>query len=100
VDATADGLSELGAHEPEAIFREAFALVKPEWDYIGSLASIDFDSFVTWYSDSALSRDLQPLNRRFWAHLDQFEDLGLYYYWVQYARHNPDLLKDDFSETG
>ncbi len=83
-------LRELEAFEEAEIFAEAYALAQPYWDKIGNLLRKDFESFVKWYSDSELYKQLTPLNHRMWDLCKPADEwIGILKYWPSYARKYP-----------
>ena len=88
---TSHGLRELEAREIADIFDQALALVRPHWDMIGSLLSIDFDKFVEWYDESELQASLEPLNTRLYDLLGALPH-RLFAFWIQYARRYPERV--------
>ena len=88
---TSHGLRELEAHEIADIFDQALTLVRPHWDMIGSLRSIDFDNFIEWYWESELQTSFEPLNTRLYDLLGSLPH-GLMTFWIQYARRYPERV--------
>lgn len=80
---TARGLEVLGAHELAKLFREAFRLALKYWDELGS------EDWAEWYHGSPLETAIDPLNDQAWNFLERHKD-GIFHYWVDYARKNPD----------
>jgi hypothetical protein len=83
---TAAGLEELGAAELAELFRQAFLLARDFWDELGS------ENWTKWYHDSALEKAVDPLNLKAWA-IFESKHLGLFSYWLEYARRFPERLQ-------
>jgi hypothetical protein len=82
---TTRGLEELGAAEMAMVFRQAFELAQKYWSPLGSA------NWAEWYPGSELEEKLEPLNQRAWAILKD-ESMGIFKYWVDYARRNPEKV--------
>jgi len=82
---TSLGLEVLGAHEVAEIFREAFKIALRYWEELGA------EHWSEWYPGSDLEANLEPLNDRAWSLLKPLE-VGLLFYWVRYARGNPEEI--------
>jgi hypothetical protein len=80
---TAQGLKELGALELAEVFQTAFSLAQDYWTELGS------ENWGDWYNSSPLAAKLNPLNDRAWAILEG-KELGIFKYWVDYARRHPE----------
>jgi hypothetical protein len=90
---TSSGLRELGATEAAELFEAAFAIVKPRWDELGTVAPNDSSGSVDphdWMEETGIQEQIGPLNKRMWKLLDQWRDHGLMHYWISYARAHPE----------
>ena len=82
---TACGLDELGATELALIFKEAFQIAFRYWDELGT------KDWSKWYHDSAMEKEIEPLNKQAWKILEGKKN-GVFEYWVNYARKYPESV--------
>jgi hypothetical protein len=82
---TVRGLEVLGAPELAMIFREALRHALGYWSELGA------KNWSEWYHGSPLEKAVEPLNEQAWKLLDKHKN-GIFYYWVDYARKNPEGL--------
>lgn len=85
------GLMEFEAIEEAGVFRQAFEIVRGEWEYVGS------EEFWKKYDGSELSKQLMPLNDRMWSLLGyggrkKGVGIALVNRWIPYARKFPERL--------
>ena len=84
-EATASGLDELGATELANLFRQAYGLALKYWVELGR------EDWTKWYPGSGLEKEVEPLNERACALLDEKWN-GILGIWVEYARQFPDKV--------
>ena len=83
---TAQGLEELGASDLAVIFREAFQLAQKYWRELGA------ENWDEWYHGSAFERAVNPLDDRARSILADKGEMGIFKYWVDYARRHPERV--------
>lgn len=80
---TLEGLKELSAMEFAELFETALVHAKKFWDELGS------EGWMDWYHGSELETAVMPLNDRAWKLWNE-RPMGLFSYWVDYARRSPE----------
>jgi len=88
---TLKGLRELDAEPLAHTVEAAWRLVRP---YLKDLVESNRESpeaFEAWYRESALAKNLAPLDEDLRAVLSP-ENHGIYHLWLAYARKHPDRL--------
>jgi hypothetical protein len=89
---TRQGLIELEAHDFARWFEEAYAIISPFWDAMGSVRLGTGPDWGEWIEESGLKAQLAPLNDRFWEMFSAKPRRGIIELWVPYARKYPERL--------
>jgi hypothetical protein len=89
---TIKGLRELGAERMAEIVEGAFQLAQRYWMELGS------PNWSKWYHGSPLENALASLTNEAYAIWEK-QPLGLFSYWLSYARQYPERLVDDGAAT-
>ncbi len=82
---TIRGLDELGATQLAMIFKAAFQIALRYWDALG------MKDWSKWYHDSALEKEIKPLNEQARKILEGKKN-GIFEYWVSYTRKYPERI--------
>jgi hypothetical protein len=84
------GLRELGAVEAADLLAEAFSIMEPYWPELGEIVDGKHpDGTHEWLDQNGIQERIDPLNKRMWKLLNQWPELGLMRYWLDYARKFP-----------
>jgi hypothetical protein len=86
---TASGLRVLGQERAAELFEKAYQHALQHWDRLGE------QDWMDWYHESPLEVAVDPLNVEMWAILEPLRPLGIFKWWVDYARKHPGLLVED-----
>jgi len=86
------GLRELEAPEVAEIFRAALEIIKPHWHEIEDV--VQSRAAHAWLDSTGIQELMNPLNRRLWKLLSQYDKSSLLSLWTAYAHKYPDRCVD------
>ncbi len=86
---TRNGLRELGLSEMAELFEEAYSIMAPHWSEMIKLSA---DEWISWYSDSGVKKQIEPLDRSFSSLMDKLPHRSILDQWVAYTRRFPERV--------